>query len=93
MLLKYIQHFVSSEGRAFFPDWFASVTDAMRHIKGFITAHYVFDARDPSKIHFFMYFDDAEALARWTATSTHESVLKTLSPYWIKPYVMQQAIL
>jgi hypothetical protein len=93
MLLKYIQHFVSPEGRAFFPEWFASTTDKLKHIKGFVTAHYVFDSIDSSTIHFFMYFEDAEALARWTASDTHVSVLKRLSPYWIKPYVMQEAIL
>ena len=93
MLLKYIQHFVNPEGRDFFPQWFASTTEKMQALKGFITAHYILDPVDLHKVHFFMYFDDAAALERWAATPAHEAALKALSAYWVKPYVMQQAVL
>ena len=90
MLLKYIQHFVTSEGSAIFPDWMLATISNMQKVDGFITAHYVFDPVDSHKIHFFMYFEDQAALQRWTETPQHTAALSTLSKHWIKPFEMKQ---
>ena len=93
MLLKYIQHFVTTEGSTFFSNWFDNTLAKMKTVPGFVTAHFIPERNNPCHIHLFLYFDNEAALAKWTQTDAHESALKALAPYWTKPYVMQSATL
>jgi heme-degrading monooxygenase HmoA len=89
MILKVVTHTLKPGKQQAFAKWFAQTKQWLQQSPGFINAVYLENEKQPEKIVFLMYFEDAAALNHWVNSQQHEHALANLKPIIAKPWEIE----
>ena len=89
MVIKKVQHFLNSEGLAYFPQWVDHLKQVMSVYQGIVLVSGLKMECYPDQTHLIMIFDSELSLNAWLQGEDHCDVLKDIKKYALKDWEIQ----
>ncbi len=84
MIIVHVQHFLTEEGKAFFPEWIDHVRNELQNFDGFIELHQAVSLRNSNETHLFLTFESLDSLKIWSTSKCHDLFIEKLAPFMVK---------
>ncbi len=82
---KHITHYLTEDGKQFFPQWLEHLRVAASDTPGFDGISLGREQDDEQSLHLILRFKDKQGLLNWQHNGAHYDLLSQLSPYLLKP--------
>ena len=91
MILIHGQHFLTDEGRSYFPIFIKNIEIAMKEYnKGFISIRQIKKVNESDETHFLLEYESFELLKEFSKTTAHDNIQSTLKKFQLKsPHVIK----
>ena len=89
MISKHIKHYLTAEGKKFFPSWLQRLQQARHEVSGFSDILLGKERGDEEATHLVLLFQDQRALDQWIDNATHRELLPALQSYLYRPSEIQ----
>ncbi|WP_116107179.1 antibiotic biosynthesis monooxygenase family protein [Lewinella sp. IMCC34191] len=87
MLTVFAEHYLTPEGRMYFPNWTTELGQALTSCRGFQKLEVVEDVERPDRLLLLLGFEDTESLMRWSSSQEHRRLAALLERHQLrKPY-------
>lgn len=84
MLLIVVEHFLTADGKYYFPEWIEQVHEKLKAFDGFLSIEIIQDVEVTSRDLLLMRFENMELLRQWSNSQVHADMLTMLRPYMMK---------
>lgn len=81
MIVVHIEHFLNEEGRHYFEEWVAEVTQTLRNFEGFISISILEKIAPKNESHLLLTFENETLLKKWANSREHDDLIHKLKPY------------
>ncbi len=82
---KHITHYLTEDGKRFFPVWLQRLRRAANETPGFDRIMQVREREHQRATHLILRFENQEGLLNWQHNGAHYDLLSELSPYLLQP--------
>lgn len=90
MYIKHVRHFLSKQGKDFFPSYIQELNEmAKKSVPTFIKAFHGISECHSEQTQLVIFFENKEGLFSWLATEHHEMLLAKLKPYMLKDWQVE----
>lgn len=84
MILVIVEHFLTEDGKIFFPEWLKLAENELIQYQGFIKIQKIDDVENDQRSLILLQFDKLENLKNWSKSEIHDNCLEQLKPYMIQ---------
>ncbi|MGB3798369.1 MAG: antibiotic biosynthesis monooxygenase [Lewinella sp.] len=84
MLTVFAEHYLTAEGRVYFPTWTTELGKALKSVRGFRQLEGVEDVERPDRLLLLLTFDNTKALMRWSSSDEHRQMAALLERYQVR---------
>ncbi|MAX80152.1 MAG: hypothetical protein CL843_08245 [Crocinitomicaceae bacterium] len=89
-MIVIIEHYLTPEGKAYFPSWLKAAKKLLEPYKGFEKLEHIQLVKEPERTLILLRFASAAELMVWGKSDDHADLLKLLEPYMIQKQYSQQ---
>lgn len=81
MVTVLVKHYLTSEGRRYFPSWIDEGKEVLDDFDGFHAIRQVEEVRSGHETCLIMNFKSLEQLNTWSSSRAHHELMKKLNPF------------
>lgn len=86
-ILSHIKHYLTDEGKDFFPRWFEEASEIIQTQPGFVQAKYAYEN---DCVHVWVEFHNEENLLNWASSDLHSELVSKLDKFRTKSLSVQR---
>ena len=80
-MIVFVEHYLTPEGRAYFPNWIEAVRDAVSSFPGYHSLTEMVDVERPDRCLLLLNFNTLQDLRKWGGSEAHSIVLARIQPF------------
>ncbi|MEO1449210.1 MAG: hypothetical protein AAFV07_06750 [Bacteroidota bacterium] len=84
MILVFVEHYLSEEGRSYFPTWLKEIRAALEAFQGYLSLRQLTDVQAPDRSLLELKFESLELLRIWAKSPEHDREIEKLIPYRLR---------
>ncbi len=89
MIYLFVEHFLTEEGKEYFPHWINIERGELKKFDGFVRIEQLEDMENFFRSILLLNFDVNENLNIWASSKEHELLIEKLNPLMIRKQVSQ----
>ena len=84
MIGVWVEHFLNSEGKAYFSQWIQQIKTPLSKFEGYVDIQELRDVEHQDRSLLYLRFESLEQLRTWARSEVHEFELAKLRPFMEK---------